>query len=78
MKTTSGLGEQLLRKAAQRAGSKNRTPVQPVEEALCNRIRAASAPASLNLLVKPGWLKPGIDINVDDRNSLYDLLDDLN
>ena len=34
----------------------------------------APAPDGLNLLVKPGWLHPGIDI--DNRNSLYDLFDE--
>ena len=78
MKITLDLDEQLLREAAQRADSEGRTLAQLVEEALRDRIRAASAPASLNLLAKPGWLKPGININIDDRNSLYDRLDDLN
>ena len=78
MKITLDLDEQLLREAAQRADRENRTLAQLVEEALRGRISAASAPARLNLLVKPGWLKPGIDIDVDNRNTLYDQLDDLN
>ena len=67
-----------MREAAQRADRENRTLAQLVEEALRDSISAASAPARLNLLVKPGWLKPGIDIDVDNRNTLYDQLDDLN
>ena len=77
MKTILDLDEQLLREAAARADSEGRTLAQLVEEALRDRLRAASAPAHLNLLVKPGWLKPGIDIDVDNRNALYDQLDDL-
>ena len=39
--------------------------------------RGAAAPAAgLNLLVKPGWLKPGIDLDIDNRNALYDLFDE--
>ena len=78
MKTILDLDEQLLREAAARADSEGRTLAQLVEEALRDRLRAASAPARLNLLVKPGWLKPGIDIDVDNRNTLHDQLDDLN
>ena len=40
---------------------------RPIREVLHNRIRIASGPTCLNLLVMPGWLKPGVDINVDDR-----------
>ena len=76
MKITLDLDEQLLREAAQRADSEGRTLAQLVEEALRDRIRAASAPASLNLLAKPGWLKPGIDLDIDNRNALYDLFDE--
>ena len=78
MKTILDLDEQLLREAAQLADSEGRTLAQLVEEALRDRLRAASAPDRLHLLVKPGWLKPGIDIDVDNRNTLYDQLDDLN
>lgn len=75
MKTTLDLDGQLLREAEARATSEGRTLAQLVEEVLRNRIRSSPAPDNLNLLVKPGWLKPGIDI--DNRNSLYDQLDDL-
>ena len=78
MKTTSNLDEKLVRGAATQADSEGRMPAQPAEETPRDRPRAASAPARLNLLVKPGWLKPGIDIDVDNRNTLYDQLDDLN
>ena len=77
MKTTLDLDGQLLREAEACAASEGRTLAQLVEEVLRGRVRASSAPDSLNLLVKPGWLKPGIDIDIDNRNSLYDQLDDL-
>ena len=54
MKTILDLDEQLLWEAAARADSENRTLAQLVEEALRDHLRAASAPARLNLLVKPG------------------------
>ena len=40
--------------------------------------REAATPAAdgLDLLVKEGWLKPGIDLDIDNRNSLYDLFDE--
>lgn len=75
MKTTLDLDGQLLREAEARAASEGRTLAQLVEEVLRRRVRASLAPDDLDLLVKPGWLKPGIDI--DSRNSLYDQLDDL-
>ena len=37
---------------------------------------AATPTAGLNLLVKPGWLKPGIDLDIDNRNALYGLFDE--
>ena len=77
MKTILDLDGQLLREATQLADSEGRTLAQLVEETLRDRLRTASAPARLNLLVKPGWLKPGVDIDVDNRNTLYDQLDDL-
>ena len=77
MKTILELDGQLLREAATRADSEARMPAQPGEETLRDRLRATSAPARLHLLVKPGWLKPGIDIDVDSRNALYDQLDGL-
>ena len=77
MKITLDLDGQLLREAEARAASEGRTLAQLVEEVLRGRVRASAAPDNLNLLVKPGWLKPGIDIDIDNRNSLYDQLDDL-
>ena len=75
MKTTLDLDGQLLQEAEACATSEGRTLAQLVEEVLRNRIRTSASPDNLNFLVKPGWLKPGIDI--DNRNSLYDQLDDL-
>ena len=77
MKTTLDIDGQLLQEAEACATSESRTLAQLVEEVLRNRVRASPAPDNLNLLVKPGWLKPGTDINIDNRNSLYDQLDDL-
>lgn len=78
MKTTLDLDGRLLQEAEARAASEGRTLAQLVEEALRGRVRGSAAPDDLNLLVKPGWLKPGVDIDIDNRNSLYDQLDDLN
>lgn len=78
MKTTLDLDRQLLQEAEACATSEGRTLAQLVEEVLRSRVRTSSAPDNLNLLVKPGWLKPGVDIDIDNRNSLYDHLDDLN
>ena len=44
---------------------------RPIGEVLHNRLRAASVPTKINLLVKPGWLKLGVVIDVDGRKSLY-------
>ena len=75
MKTTLDLDEQLLQEAEACAAREGRTLAQLVEEALRSRVRASAAPDNLNFLVKLGWLTPGIDI--DNRNALYDLFDDL-
>ena len=74
MKTTLDIDRQLLQEAAACAAREGRTLAQLVEEALRSRVRASAAPDNLDFLVKPGWLKPGIDI--DNRNSLYDLFDE--
>lgn len=44
---------------------------RPIGEVLPNCPRVASAPTKINLLVKPGWLKLGVAIDVDGRKSLY-------
>ena len=40
--------------------------------------REAATPTAdgLDLLVKPSWLKPGIDLDIDNRNALYGLFDE--
>ena len=76
MKTSPSPGGKPPREDATPAAGETRTPAPPAEERPHDPARAAPAPDGLNLLVKEGWLKPGIDLDIDDRNALYDRFDE--
>ena len=76
MKITLDLGGQLLQEAATPAIGETRTSAPPATERPHDPARAAPAPDGLNLLAKEGWLKPGINLDIDDRNALYDRFDE--
>ena len=77
MKITPDIAGRLSRETAAPTAGETRTPARPAGELPRGPARAAPAPDRLNLLTKEGWLKPGLDIDIDNRASLYDLPDDL-
>ena len=75
MKTSPSPSGKPPREAAAPAAGETRTPASPAAELPHDSARVAPAPDGLNLLVKEGWLKPGIDLDIDSRKALYDLFD---
>lgn len=76
MKTTLNFDDRLIRVAKQRAAEENMTLTHLIESALRNYLQPAPVPDRTfraKLLTKGGRLLPGIDL--DDRVSLYELMD---
>ena len=76
MKTTLNLNERVLRLAKRRAAQDGTTLTKFVEDALRARLAAArcgNAPFRLQLVTVTGEAPPNVDIV--DRNALYDVID---
>ena len=75
MRTTLDLEDRLLRAARQWAARHDRTLTSIVEDALREYLRPRPSGAfKLELLTKRGTMRAGVDI--DDRDALYDLMDE--
>ena len=76
MKTPPSPSGKPPREAAAPTAGETRAPAPPAAELPHDSARAAPAPDGLDLLVKEGWPKPGVDLDIDDRKALYDLFDE--
>jgi plasmid stability protein len=78
MRTTLNLDDELARTVKTRAAKTGRTMTELIEEALHRMLteeRAAKQRASeFRWTTVEGRLRPGVDL--DDRNALYDLMED--
>ncbi len=78
MKTTLNFDDRLIRAAKSRAAQDGEPLTRLIERAIRHYLqppKQAKAPFKLKLLTKPGRLLPGV--NLDDRKSLYDIMDGL-
>lgn len=76
MRTTLNLDDSLMRSLKRRAAETGRTLTSLVEEAIRSMLEREARPASdyrLRWVVVEGGARPGID--VDDRDSLMDIMD---
>jgi hypothetical protein len=78
MKTTLNLDDELVKAVKKEAAESGRTMTEIIEQSLrdtLQRPRAPKKPYRMRLPTFKGRLRPGVEI--DDRKSLYDLMDDL-
>lgn len=78
MKTTLNFDDRLIRAAKVRAAEDGETLTRLIERAIRNYLEPPERPEppfKLKLLTKPGRLLPGV--NLDDRKSLYDIMEGL-
>ena len=76
MRTTLDLDDRLLREAKKRAVDAGESLTRVIERALrvyLNPPRSTGKPFRLQILVKKGRARPGVDW--DDRDSLYERMD---
>jgi hypothetical protein len=77
MRTTLDVDDRLLRQAKKRAAETGETLTALIERALRAYLRPKTAPGKsfrLDLLIKKGRPMPGV--NWDDRDSLYERMED--
>ena len=78
MKTTLNFDDRLIKAAKVRAAEEGETLTRLIERAIRNYLEPTVCPEppfKLELLTKQGRLLPGV--NLDDRKSLYDIMDGL-
>ncbi|WP_235933945.1 ribbon-helix-helix protein, CopG family [Paramicrobacterium chengjingii] len=74
MKTTMNLPDALMAELKKRAADENRTVTSIVEESLRRHLETERLPQHRCAL--PTWRSGGYHIDVDDKNAVWDVLDD--
>ena len=75
MRTTLNIDEDIYRAAKIKAAQEGKTLTRIVEEALREHLNPAKSekPFKLNVITMRGELLPGV--NIDDRDSLYEIME---
>ena len=75
MRTTLNIDEDIYRAAKVKAAQEGKTLTRVVEEALREHLNPATPvkPFKLNVITMRGELLPGV--NIDDRDSLYEIME---